>query len=225
LLVDAGAAKSPVLLEVGPDGSKTSHAGNPISLHDVFFRVGGAGVGRAQVNLRINSSDTIIDHTWIWRADHGAGAGWNSNVSANGLVVNGNNVTAYGLFVEHHQEFQVLWNGYGGRTYFYQSEIPYDPPDQASFASAPGTNGWASYKVADGVTNHEAWGLGVYSVFRHPGVKLTRAIEVPASPDVRFHNMITVALDDKGEISNVIDGAGGPTSIKPRVTPRVAHFP
>ena len=77
-------------------------------------------------------------------------------------MVNGNNVTLYGLFVEHHQQFQVLWNGERGRTYFYQSEIPYDPPDQASYTSAPGVKGWASYKVADSVTHHEAWGLGVY---------------------------------------------------------------
>ena len=225
LLFDAGEIKSPVLLEVGPEGSKASHAQAPISLHDVFFRVGGAGVGRTAVNLRINSNDTIIDHTWIWRADHGAGVGWDANLSANGLIVNGNNVTAYGLFVEHHQQFQVVWNGENGRTYFYQSEIPYDPPDQASYTSVPGVNGWASYKVADQVTHHEAWGLGVYSVFRHPNVVLTRAIEVPKKPTVRFHSMITVALDDKGEISNVIDDVGGATSIKPRVTPKVTSFP
>jgi hypothetical protein len=225
LLIDAGETKSPVLMEVGPQGSKASHSQNPISLHDVFFRVGGAGVGRAVVNLRINSNNTIIDHTWIWRADHGAGVGWESNLSSNGLVVNGNDVTAYGLFVEHHQEFQVLWNGNGGRTYFYQSEIPYDPPDQASYSSAQGVNGWASYKVADSVTSHEAWGLVIYSVFRRPNVKLTRAIEVPAHPNIRFHSMITVALDDKGEISNVINDAGGPTSIKPRTTPKLTSFP
>ncbi len=124
-------------MEIGPEGSKASHAGNPISLHDIFFRVGGAGVGRAGVDLRINSNDTIIDHTWIWRADHGSGVGWNSNLSANGLVVNGDNVTVYGLFVEHHQEYQVLWNGNRGRTYFYQSEIPYDPPDQPRLTPAP----------------------------------------------------------------------------------------
>ena len=47
LLFDAGVAKSPVLLEVGPQGRKARHAKNPISLHDVFFRVGGAGVGSA----------------------------------------------------------------------------------------------------------------------------------------------------------------------------------
>jgi hypothetical protein len=226
LLFDAGPVQSPVLLEIGPEGSHGDHTRNPITLHDVFFRVGGAGVGRTEGNLRINSNDTIIDHTWIWRADHGAEVGWTKNLSANGLVVNGNNVTIYGLFVEHHQQFQVLWNGNGGRTYFYQSEIPYDPPDQASYTSAPGTNGWASYKVGDNVTDHEAWGLGIYSVFRHPDVVLSRAIEVPQKPGVRFHHMITVALDDKGEISNVIDDKGGPTSLGPhRMTPKVAEFP
>ena len=230
LLVDAGPKLSPILMQVGEEGSHVGHAKNPISLHDVFFRVGGAGPGSASVDLEINSNDTIVDHTWIWRADHGAGAGWTTNPSANGLVVNGNNVTAYGLFVEHHQQYQVLWNGNGGRTYFYQSEIPYDPPDQQSYTSGVDAkggriNGWASYKVADSVTSHEAWGLGVYSVFRHPNVVLTRAIEVPTVPGVRFHHMISVALDNLGEISNVINSTGGATSTKPRNTPRVTDFP
>jgi hypothetical protein len=225
LLFDAGPSESPVLLDVGPEGSRARHAKDPITLHDVFFRVGGAGVGRTKVNLRINSNDTLVDHTWIWRADHGDGVGWDLNTSENGLVVNGNDVTIYGLFVEHHQQYQVLWKGNGGRTYFYQSEIPYDPPNQPSFTSAPGVNGWASYKVADGVTSHEAWGLGVYSVFIYPGVLLTRAIEAPKSPGVRFHDMITVALGDHGAINHVIDDTGEATAIRPRVTPKVTDFP
>jgi hypothetical protein len=225
LLFDAGPTESPVMLEVGPEGSREHHAKDPITLHDVFFRVGGAGVGRAKVNLRINSNDTLVDHTWIWRADHGAGVGWKQNTSENGLVVNGNEVTIYGLFVEHHQQFQVLWNGNGGRTYFYQSEIPYDPPNQESYTSAPGVNGWASYKVADGVTHHEAWGLGVYSVFKHPGVVLTRAIETPKRAEVRFNDMITVALGNLGEIKHVIDDTGEATAMHPRVTPKVTRFP
>jgi hypothetical protein len=226
LFFDAGATNSPVLLEVGPSGSKARHAANPISLHDVFFRVGGAAVGRATVNLRINSHDTILDHTWIWRADHGSGVGWTSNTSANGLIVNGNNVTVYGLFVEHLQEFQVLWNGNGGRVYFYQSEIPYDPPDQPSYTSAPGTNGWASYKVADNVTSHEAWGLGIYSVFRRPNVVLTRAIEVPNNPNVKFHDLITVCLASNGAINNVINDTGGATTPNHiSSAPKVTNFP
>ena len=226
VLFDAGQQISPVLVEIGSQGSHASHAKDPIFLHDVFFRDGGASAGSVKVNLLVNSNDTVIDHTWIWRADHGKGVGWSINLSNNGLVVNGNNVTAYGLFVEHHQQFQVLWNGNHGRTYFYQSEIPYDPPDQPSFTSVPGTNGWASYKVADNVTTHEAWGLGIYSVFRHPNVTLSRAIEVPVTEGVRFHHMITVALDNLGEISNVIDDKGGPTHVAPgRIEPKVDDFP
>jgi len=225
LFFDAGPANSPVLLEVGPSGSTASHAANPISLHDVFFRVGGAGSGKATVNLRINSNDTIVDHTWIWRADHGSGVGWTSNTSRNGLVVNGNNVTIYGLFVEHYQQFQVLWSGNGGRVYFYQSEIPYDPPDQASYTSAPGVNGWASYKVANTVTSHEAWGLGVYSVFHNSGVFVSRAIEVPNNPNVKFHDMITVCIGGNGGIQSVINSTGGSTSPNVRFTPKVTNFP
>ena len=75
LLFDAGVTNSPVLLEVGPGGSKASHTKRPIFLHDVYFRVGGAAVGRASVSLSINSHDTIVDHTWVWRADHGSGVG------------------------------------------------------------------------------------------------------------------------------------------------------
>jgi hypothetical protein len=225
LLFDAGPNESPVLLDVGPEASHARHAKAPITLHDIFFRVGGAGVGRAKVNLRINSNDTLVDHTWIWRADHGAGVGWNLNTSESGLVVNGNEVTIYGLFVEHHQQFQVLWKGSGGRTFFYQSEIPYDPPNQTSYTSAPGVNGWASYKVADGVTSHEAWGMGIYSVFQHPDVVLSRAIETPKNPEIRFHDMITVALGNHGGISHVIDDTGAATAMHPRVTPKVTNFP
>jgi hypothetical protein len=226
LLFDAGATSSPVLLEIGPAGSRARHGSNPISLHDVFARVGGAGVGKAAVSVRINSHDTVVDHTWIWRADHGAGVGWESNTGANGLVVNGDAVTIYGLFVEHYQQFQVLWNGNGGRVYFYQSEIPYDPPDQPRFTSAPGVNGWASYKVADSVARHEAWGLGIYSVFRRPDVILSRAIETPEAPGVRFHNMITVCLGRNGEITHIINGAGGRTTPNNvSKAPRLMEFP
>ena len=69
-----------------------------------------------------------------------------------------------------------------------------------------------------------ARGLGIYSAFRHPDVVLSRAIEVPRTPGVKFHSMIAVALDNLGEVSNVIDDAGGPASTKPRTTPKVTEF-
>ena len=118
----------------------------------------GAHVGKATVSLQVNSNNVLGDHMWIWRADHGnAGTfGWTVNTADTGMVVNGNNVTMEGLFVEHYQKYQVIWNGNGGRTYFFQNEMPYDPPNQAAWMNGA-TRGYAAYKVADSVTTHEAW--------------------------------------------------------------------
>ncbi|MFD3401244.1 discoidin domain-containing protein [Kribbella sp. NPDC058693] len=210
LLVDAGPANSPVLIQVGPVGSTASHAANPTSLHDVYVRIGGAHVGKATVSLQVNSNDVIGDHLWLWRGDHGDGVGWNVNTAANGLVVNGNNVTMYGLFVEHYQQYEVLWNGNGGRTYFFQNEFPYDVPDQASWSSGGGTQGWAAYKVANSVTTHEAWGVGSYCFFSpNTSIVASRSFEVPDTAGVRFHDLVSVSLGGVGTISNVINNTGG----------------
>lgn len=227
LLFEAGAVNSPVLLQVGPTGSTASHAANPTSLHDVYFRVGGAQVGKATVSFQVNSSDVIVDHTWVWRADHGndGTVDWWTNTAANGLVVNGNNVTIYGLFVEHYQQFQVLWNGNGGRVYFYQSEIPYDPPNQSSWSPGSGVNGWASYKVASSVTSHEAWGLGIYSVFTNGGIYLSRGVEVPITSGVKFHDIVTVCIGPNGGIQHVINDTGGATPPNVGNPPRVGDYP
>ena len=224
LFFDAGREDSGVLLQVGPDGAHRRHRANPTVLHDVFFRVGGVAAGQVNTALRINANDTIVDHTWIWRADHGEGVGWASNPAAHGLVVDGQDVTIYGLFVEHFQAEQVLWRGNGGRVFFYQSEIPYDPPTQAEWTGSSG-RGFAAYKVADSVKQHEAWGLGIYSVFLKPDVMLDRAIEAPAAPGIRFHHMITVCLVDKGSIEHVINDAGPAARCKSGNTATLAEWP
>jgi hypothetical protein len=225
LLIDAGTTNSAVLMEMGPAGSNADHSADPSSLHDVFFRVGGAGVGKATVSLRINSNNVIGDHSWIWRADHGSGVGWTSNTAANGLVVNGANVTFYGLFVEHYQQFQVIWNGNGGRTYFFQNEIPYDVPNNSGWSSGGGAQGWAAYKVSDSVTSHEAWGLGSYCFFStNPSVVLGHSFEVPNNANVRFHDLVTVSLGGTGTISHVINATGAAVNSGHQVTDLVS-FP
>lgn len=212
VLFDAGTTNSPTLMEVGPTGSSASHAANPTSLHDVYFRVGGAAVGRATTSLVINSDNVIGDHMWIWRADHGSGVGWNTNTGDTGLIVNGDDVTAYGLFVEHYQKYQTIWNGNGGRTYFYQNEMPYDPPNQAAWMNGA-TQGYAAYKVADSVTSHQAYGLGSYCFFNvNPSVTAERAIEAPNRTGVRFTSMVTVSLGGTGTIRHVVNNTGGPSN-------------
>ena len=211
ILFEAGASNSATLLQIGEPGCSASHAADPLFFYDIFCRVGGAAAGAATCMVTVNSHDVVGDNFWLWRADHGHGAGWNANPNATGLMVNGDNVTLYGLFVEHCQAYQTVWNGNGGRVYFYQSEMPYDPPSQDAWRSGD-SNGYASYKVADTVTNHEAWGLGVYCVFRAAPVMADNAIETPTTPGVRMHHLVVVRLGGRpgSGITHVINGSGSP---------------
>jgi hypothetical protein len=209
LLISANTTNSATLMQIGPAGATASHAADPTVLQDVFFRVGGDIAGKATTTLVVNSADVIGDDLWLWRGDHSNGVGWSTNPAAQGLIVNGANVTMYGLAVEHYEKYQTTWNGNGGRTYFYQSETPYDVPDQGSWTTSGGDLGYASYKVANSVTTHEAWGVGVYAYLRdHPSLVLGHAIEVPTTAGVKFHDMVTTVLGGAGNINHIIDNSG-----------------
>lgn len=209
LIIDAGPTTSPVLFEVGdPAVPNLSHQANPTTVSDVFFRIGGATAGSATISLKVDSDNVILDDIWAWRADHGNGVGWTVNTAATGLVVDANNVTALGLFVEHYQKNQVIWNGNGGETIFYQSELPYDPPSQAAWMNG-NSNGYSSYAVSNAVTTHTAYGLGVYSNFT-AGVNVVEdsAITVPVATGVRVTDSVSVFLSGSGSITNVVNSAG-----------------
>lgn len=219
LIVDQG-SQSETLVQVGNKyGRRFSSPANQTLLSDIFVRVGGPNtqqVPKVNKAVEINSDNVIGDDMWIWRGDHGSHIGWTQNEMQNGLVVNGNNVTMYGLFSEHGQKEQVLWNGENGRTYFYQSETPYDAQKQSDWMSHDGTvNGYASYKVADHVKRHEFTGSGVYGVFTMTnGAKIQAAnsIEVPDTPGVIVNHASTKTFAGDGSIDNVINNHGGSTT-------------
>ncbi|MGW1351686.1 coagulation factor 5/8 type domain-containing protein [Streptomyces sp. NPDC002409] len=225
LLVDAGPTNSDTLVEVGPAGASARHADNPTSLQDVFVRVGGAGAGRTTTGMVINSNDTIVDHTWIWRADHGEGVGWETNRADYGLQVNGDGVLATGLFVEHFNKYDVRWSGENGRTIFFQNEKAYDAPDQAAIQDGE-IKGFAAYKVDDSVNNHEGWGMGSYCYFNvDPTIRQDHGFQAPVKPGVRFHDLLVVSLGGKGQYEHVINGTGSPTSGSDTIPSQVVSFP
>ncbi len=220
---DAGPKLSSVLLRVGKahgyGHGHRSAANNPITLSDVYFRVGGPHVGRTRTALEINADRVLVDHIWVWRADHGVEGftqgvngdtdRWNTNTGTNGLVVNGDDVTATGAFVEHFQRYNTLWKGERGRVIFYQNELPYDPPTQADWTQPDGTLGYPGYKVADNVRKHDLAGAGVY-VFNQnkPSIITTNGFEVSERAGVRLHHVMTVNLS-AGTILHVVNDTGG----------------
>jgi hypothetical protein len=233
IIFDAGPKNSPVLLEVGSFFSLLGGdcaTSDPSAIQDVFFRIGGAEAGSATVSLLVNSNNVILDDIWAWRADHGNGVGWTVNTADTGLVVNGDNVTAYGLFIEHFQKYEIIWNGNGGTDIFLQNEMPYDPPSQAAWMESPGVDGYAALKVANHVTRFNGYGLGSYSFFNQGlNIYAANAFEVPSTlPAGSMNDLLTIFLNTAGSggILNVINNTGGSSTIANPDTPvTVVSYP
>ncbi|MFD6475546.1 coagulation factor 5/8 type domain-containing protein [Streptomyces anulatus] len=225
LLVDAGPVNSETLIEVGPENASADHSANPTSLQDVFVRIGGAGPGKATTSIVVNSDDTIIDHTWVWRADHGEGWGWETNRADYGVRVNADDVLATGLFVEHFNKYDVEWYGERGRTIFFQNEKAYDAPNQAAIQNGD-TKGYAAYRVDDSVEQHEGWGMGSYCYYNvDPTIIQEHGFKAPVKPGVKFHSLIVVSLGGNGQYEHVINDVGSPTSGPDTIPSQVVNFP
>ncbi|MEU3693387.1 discoidin domain-containing protein [Streptomyces narbonensis] len=224
-LVDAGPVNSPVLLEIGPGNASADHAANPTTVQDVYIRIGGAGAGKATTSMVVNNDDTIVDHTWVWRADHGEGVGWETNRADYGVRVNGDDVLATGLFVEHFNKYDVEWYGERGRTIFFQNEKAYDAPDQAAIQNGS-TKGYAAYRVDDSVGTHEGWGMGSYCYYNvDPTIRQAHGFKAPVKPGVKFHSLLTVSLGGNGHFDHVINDIGAPTQGTETIPSTVVTFP
>jgi hypothetical protein len=216
LIIDAGPVNSRVLLSVGSpfSGFGFGATGDPDLIQDVFFRIGGAETTpvSATVSLLDNASNSIIDDVWAWRADHGNDVGWTDNQADTGVEVTGNDVTAYGLAVEHYQQDEVTWNGQGGTDIFFQNELPYDPPSQSAWMASPTQDGYPAFLVGPKVTTFQGYGMGSYVVFIGTTATLldAEAFQSPDTSGVQFHNTFCVWVAGSGGDTSLINGTGGP---------------
>ncbi|HEY1488194.1 MAG TPA: sialidase, partial [Micromonosporaceae bacterium] len=219
MLFDAGTTNSNALLTVGTSGGGADHSADPSVIQDVFFRIGGDIAGKATNSLIVNQNNAIIDHIWAWRADHGnAGTvGWTVNTANNGLTVNGNNVDAYGIFVEHYQQTEVQWNGNNGYFAFFQNELPYDPPSASAWMDGS-LVGYPAIQVASTVTNFTGYGWGSYCYFNvTPSITAYHSFNVPTGSGIHLHDILTISLGGVGNIQHVVNdtGAQTPTNTTP----------
>ncbi|MGH9104559.1 MAG: adenylyl cyclase [Acidimicrobiales bacterium] len=248
MIFDAGPVNSPVLVSVGTPspghsglhGPKANSANDPDLIQDIYFRIGGAEstAVSATVSLLDNADNSIIDDVWAWRADHGSntsvtgpegeqGAGWTYNQGDTGLVVTGDNVTAYGLAVEHYQKNEVIWSGDNGTEIFFQNELPYDPPSQTAWDASPVQPGYPSFLVTNDVNSFHSYGMGSYVVFIDTPATLwdAMAYEAPNEPGVVFTDAMDLFISStcsvngnchtpsqSGGLDSVIDGVGGPAT-------------
>ena len=201
LLFDAGTTNSPALLRSGRAGSARSHAANPTTVQDVFFRIGGRVAGKATTSLVVNSNNTIIDHIWVWRADHGAGVGWTINTADHGprssTATTSRDRPVRRALPEVRGDLERQ-----GRpdVIFFQNEKPYDPPNQAAWRNGS-LKGYAAYKVANRVTSFT--GLGPRQLRVLPGEPVGQPLPHVrgAEHGRRLHtNLAIVSLGGVGSI-------------------------
>jgi hypothetical protein len=136
--------------------------------------------------IRIEQDDVIMDHLWLWRADHcgpqqeeidelderpayekpplplthrvRAGLGRDRAQCNHGLVVLGKNVSAHGLFVEHVLKECVIWHGDEGRIGFFQCELAYDVVQLWDYPAL---------LIGKDVSSFHGRGMGIYTYFSH----------------------------------------------------------
>ena len=140
------------------------------------------------------------------------GVGWNENPSD---VRPGRQrqrrARATGLFVEHYQKDNTLWNGDRGRTIFYQNELPYDVPNQAAWQNGipPRLRGLPGGRRRDHPRG--LWGGGVYCFFNvDPSIVVDSGFQVAgqAGGAVPQHPH-RVARRQRHVIAHVINDTGG----------------
>jgi hypothetical protein len=230
MIFAAGPVNSPILLQVGSQpGLGLADPADPTLVQDVFFRIGGATPGQATTSLVVNSSQVILDDIWAWRADHGKGVGWTGNVGDTGVVVNGDHVTGYGLFVEHYQKYEVIWNGKNGTDIFFQNEMPYDPPSQAAWMANQRTDGYPAFLITHQAAGFHGYGMGSYSFFNQ-GVRIlaTTAFETANPPGSELRDLFTIFLSTAGSggIDHVVNGTGrSSTAANPDAPVDVVSYP
>ncbi|MDA7742529.1 hypothetical protein N8865_02835 [Francisellaceae bacterium] len=182
-----------VLLTVGQLGEGS--ATNPTVLQDTNCRIArvfeNQGSPEVFSCVEVNANHVIGQNMWLWRADHDYVSWdhghkvdvakehlveWDLDYGQHGLIVNGDDVRMNGLFVEHFNNYQTVWNGKNGRINFYQSEMPYLLPENAGNGNksvqcyAP--NGEVknyeacpSIYITENATGFKGQGLGIYSYF------------------------------------------------------------
>ena len=212
--------ESPVLLRVGRRSTATTPSSphNPTTLSDVYFRVGGPHIGRTDIALEVNSDNVLIDHTWVWRGRprrrglhrgrNGDTERWHTNTGRNGAVINGDDVTATGLFVEHFQQYNTVWNGEHGTTILYQNELPYDPPTQADWMNGTARGLGRLQGRRPGAAPHACTAAASTSSTRTTRRSTPRtASRCRRRPGVQLHHIMTVNLS-AGTIDHVVNGVG-----------------
>ena len=190
-----GAVVADYQLQIGVNGG-TGKASNPTSITDVNV------ASRAFIAEVINQNYVIQNQGEInTSTDSTSAATWGTPDGSHGIMVNGDNVTLQGLYVEHYKKFPLIWYGNKGQVHYMVNEPPYTPyydtPNvlPTTWQWATDFHGYPSIYIDYNVKQFSLEGyLTAYRFNKGCRCEITAGIVTPVKKGIKFRNVLGTGI-------------------------------
>ena len=190
-------ADNQIVIGQTPHGSGSES--DPTTLSDV------SSVSGATNDILINQDHTILNQG-EYQTNNNSGDGytttnWTATSGNTGAIVNGDDATWQGIWLEHFKQTEISWNGEYGNVTFLQNErpltVPFDTPGEIGvqphvWMMNANFDGYPSLAVAQGVSHFTLNGFQSWSRLGNGcDCNVTSVITTPVTPGVTFHALFT----------------------------------
>ena len=179
---------------IGTTPNATGSRNDPTTLSDV------STISNATTDELINQNYVLQNQAEIQATGGGTytSTTWSEASNDYGVVVNGNDVTWEGIWLEHFKMTEATWNGQGGRVVFLENELPFTPPfttdgvPPSDWMLNANFDGYPSLVVSPSVTSFELTGFQSWSRFDNGCYcVVTSLITTPVRRHVTFHDLFS----------------------------------
>ncbi len=202
-------------IEIGNTPNATGSLTDPTTLSDV------STISNSTTDELINQNDVLQNQAEI-QSNNNSGNGytttnWPAESSSDyGVIVNGNDVTLEGIWLEHFKMTEATWNGNGGQVIFLENELPLTIPYSAAgvqpsfWMENSSFDGYPSLAVSPSVTSFTLTGMQSWSRFSSGcDCLVTSLITAPVKRHVSLNDIFS------GQILGSVSLSGGSAAVGP----------
>ena len=206
---------APAQIEIGNTPNASGSPADPTTLSDV------STISNSTTDELINQNDVLLNQAEI-QSNNNSGNGytttnWPAESSGDyGVIVNGNDVTLEGIWLEHFKMTEATWHGDGGQVIFLENELPLTIPYSAAgvqpsfWMESSRFDGYPSLAVSPSVTSFTLTGMQSWSRFGSGcDCLVTSLITAPVKRHVSINDVFS------GQILGSASLSGGSAAVGP----------
>ena len=202
-------------IEIGNTPHASGSLTDPTTLSDV------STISNSTTDELINQNDVLLNQAEIQSNNNGGNGytttNWPAESSGDyGVIVNGNDVTLEGIWLEHFKMTEATWNGDGGQVIFLENELPLTIPYSAAgvqpsfWMENSRFDGYPSLAVSPSVTSFTLTGMQSWSRFGSGcDCLVTSLITAPVKRHVSINDIFS------GQILGSASLSGGSAAVGP----------